>query len=97
MVLDNLDVAILQGVNELSVRYGLRPYDFVATIKSQGHASALCFEIPVAETASGWSRFCTMIESIGVAPGTGILVDSKTSILEAVDKALDLAPKSRTR
>ena len=32
-MLDNVDVAVLTKVNELAERYGLKPYDFVATFR----------------------------------------------------------------
>jgi len=99
IMLDNIDIAILSKVNEVADRYGLKPYDFVATvqpIQDQGK-SMLAFEIPAQGNALRESRYRKMIQSIGVDEDTGTLEGSATHIIDALDDALRLAPTERRR
>jgi hypothetical protein len=67
-MLDNCDSAILTKLNEPAERYGLKPYDFVATVRDDSNAptSILRFGAPVQGNALREERYETMIQSLGV-------------------------------
>ena len=50
--MDNQEFAILTKMNDLAERYGIKPYDFLATIThdSVKHTSMLAIEIPFSRT-----------------------------------------------
>lgn len=97
-MLDNVDVAVLTKLNELADRHGLKPYDFVATFLQKGDAQnyALTFEIPAQGNALREERFDNMLTAIGdTVPETGILSGHTEQIIDALDNALERAPRSR--
>lgn len=101
MPLDNIDIAILTRLNNLTERYGLKPYDFVATVKSvKGGNTSLEFETPVDGNALREERFDKMLKSLGVehSDDHGMsLVGTPDRIVDALDDALAHAPQSRKR
>lgn len=93
---DNVCVAILNKVNELSQRYGIEPYEFIATVHYSHNDSdiVLRYESPVSSDKSQEHRFFTMVDSVGVGESTGTLKASPQAIFKALDRALQLAPTS---
>lgn len=105
MRLDNLDVAILTKLNDLAERHGLRPYDFVATIRfeegpgSEDGQHVLEFECPASGNALREERFERMLSSLGVTVTDergAVLAGTPAHIIDALDHALSLAPKPRS-
>jgi hypothetical protein len=98
-MLDNIDVAILTRVNDLAERYGLKPYDFVATTKSaeQEGKHTLAYETPASGNELREERYEKMLDSIGVDQETGQLTASYQHIIDSLDNALALAPRPRSR
>lgn len=95
-MLDNQDVAILTKVNDLSERYGLKPYHFVATVDTSSEAgkTMLCFEIPAQGNALREERFSSMLHMLG-ADANGVLHGTTEQVIDALDKALQCAPRKR--
>ena len=97
-MLDNIDVAVLTKVNELADRYGLKPYDFVATFKRGAKGWTLEFECPAVGNDLREERFDKMLTVIGITGGDqAALRGDNAKIIDALDNALDLAPRSRHR
>lgn len=97
-MLDNVDVAVLTKVNELADRHGLKPYDFVATFKRGTKGWLLEFECPASGNDLREERYGKMLTAIGITDGNrAALKGDATKIIDALDNALDLAPRSRHR
>jgi hypothetical protein len=97
---DNQDVAVLSRVNELAERHGLKPYDFVATSKLEeddtGITHVLEFEVPARGNALREERFDRMLKDLGIVQGDRAVLRADTAtIIDALDNALQLAPRSR--
>jgi hypothetical protein len=95
-VLDNCDIAILTKLNELAERYGLKPYDFVATVRHDPNApqAILCFEDPAQGNALREERYGKMLQSLGVG-ADGTLTAPYAQVIDALDAALEQAPRPR--
>jgi hypothetical protein len=99
-MLDNQDVAVLTRVNELAERHGLKAYDFVATSKLEeddtGITHVLEFEVPARGNALREERFDRMLKDIGIMQGDEAVPRGDTAtIIDALDNALQLAPRPR--
>ncbi len=99
-MLDNQDVAVLSRVNELAERHGLKPYDFVATSKLEedgtGITHVLEFEVPARGNALREDRFDRMLKDIGIVQSDEAALRGDTAtIIDALDNALQLAPRPR--
>jgi hypothetical protein len=103
----NVEIGILTKVNELALRYGLDPTDFVAEYKSEyapepalggkldvTGRSVLNYTIPPNQP-SKLERFERMLDTLGTNEGSLIATDSE--IMQALNKALELAPRARAR
>lgn len=95
--MENFSVATMNLVNELADRFGLKPYDFVATVRTQTgppFAAELRFESePSATQAAAFRR---MLRALGVAEvehNAPRLVGSEASIYQALESALEQAPR----
>lgn len=97
-MLDNVDIAILTKVNELAERHGLKPVDFVATVRGNpdGPGAILAFEVPAQGNALREARFDRMLTDIGVGEEAQ-LIASHAQVLERLTGALQKAPKLRPR
>jgi hypothetical protein len=97
-MLDNVDVAVLTKVNELADRHGLKPYDFVATFKHGTKGWTLEFECAASGNDLREERYDKMLTAIGITAGDrAALKGNAAKIIDALDNALDLAPRSRHR
>ena len=95
-MLDNADIAVLTKVNDLAERYGLKSYDFVATFKRNGRAYILDFESPVSGNDLREERFDKMLTAIGITvTDRAVLEGSPETIIDALDNALEHAPRPR--
>ena len=92
--LTNIEIAILQRVNELAARHGLKPTDFVAVYRSRpgGEPSALEFETVDARVERPFVR---MANALGLGPEDGQLEGTDEQLLNALDAALAIAPRPR--
>jgi hypothetical protein len=96
----NEDVAVFTRLNDLAQRHGLKPYDFVASFKPeedrQGSVThVLAFEVPASGNALREERFDKMLATLGVGPDSGELRGDTATIIDALDNALEHAPRSR--
>jgi hypothetical protein len=98
-VVDNIDIAILTKLNDLTERHGLKPYDFVATVRQgpNGNGSVLAFETFPAGDDGTNKEFHKLINALGVNQDDGLLQGSDKDIINAIDAALRLTPKPRQR
>lgn len=97
-MLDNLEVAVLTKVNDLAGRYGIKPYEFVATFASLyledgRHGYRLRFEAGDLDS----KPFDRLLTTLGVAPGEGELTGSAEGIYEALEAAIAVSPRFRPR
>lgn len=92
--MDNCDVAVLNKVNELAARHGIKPFDFVATFRTQSDKDdapfMLHYESPPFNEEL-WPRYQRMLKDVGVSEG-GTLVGSEQDIYEALERAIEVAP-----
>jgi hypothetical protein len=104
-MLDNVDIAILTKLNDLAERHGLKPYDFVATVRYQGDPGhehgkhVLEFEHPASGNALREERFFRMLSALGIraTDERGAALEGRPSqIIDALDNALSVAPKPRS-
>lgn len=104
---NNVSIGILNKVNELASKYGLEPTDFVTEFKNElapnpalggqlddTGRSVLEYTI-LPEQPAKRERFEQMLETLGAKEGTLIAEDSE--IMQALNKALELAPRARLR
>jgi hypothetical protein len=97
-MLDNVDVAVLTKVNELAERHGLKSYDFVATFQPGEKGYALDFECPASGNDLREERFDKMLAAIGITVSDrATLGGNPAQIIDALDKALEHAPRTRLR
>lgn len=109
MTLDNVSIGILTKVNELASRHGIEPTDFLAEYKDelspnpaiggkldQTGRSVLHYTI-LPDQPSKLERFELMLETLGISGGTGKMIATDSEIVQALNKALELAPRSRAR
>ncbi len=95
-MLDNVDVAVLTKVNELAERHGLKSYQFIATFNRDDTGYALEFECPASGNDLRDERFEKMLADIGITVDDGAVLKGDTAkIIDALDDALDLAPRPR--
>ena len=99
-MIDNLDVAVLSRVNELAERHSLRPYDFVATFMPVEDDTGithhvLAFESPAGGNALREGRFYRMLKDIGIVDDEPVLRGDTATIIDALDNALQVAPRPR--
>lgn len=96
-MLDNVTVAIFTKLNELAARHGLKPYDFVAVQKDgSGREIVLDFEVHPAGNTRKEERYDKMLRVLGIVADGHVLQGEAHEIIDALDKALQRAPKSRT-
>jgi hypothetical protein len=99
-MLDNLDVAILTKLNDLAERRGIKPYDFVATLHwdEEEKIHVIRFDVPAAGDRLKEERFEKMLLDLGiVADDRAALKGSAANVVDALDHALSLSPKPRSR
>jgi hypothetical protein len=102
-MIDNVDVAVLTKVNELAARFGFKPYDFVATFKAEERSGGgldwqLHYEMPASGNALREERFDKMLNTLGIRDEqSAMLSGSVASIVDALDDALEKAPRPRGR
>jgi hypothetical protein len=106
---DNITIAIYAKLNELAERHGLKPYDFVATVRSgPGDDMALAFEWPAEhhprpggsrppQTPNKGERYDRMLRDLGIPERSSVLVGTDAAIVDALDNALQRGRKPRQR
>lgn len=98
-MIDNQDVAILTRVNDLAERHGLKPCDFVATFKLEENADGirhvLEYEVPAQGNALREARYDRMLKDLGIDldGGSAMLRGDTSTIMQALDNALQVAPR----
>jgi hypothetical protein len=95
-MLSNVDIAILTKLNDLAERYGLKPSDFVATVRNdpEGPDTILRFEADAQGNALREERYGKMLAALGV-DAAGYLRASDEHIIDTLDTALQNAPRRR--
>ena len=97
-MLDNVKVAIFTKLNTLAEKHGLKPYDFVATQKDgSGYEIRLDFEVHPTGDALKEKKYDRMLQALGIPADGKILQGTDRQIIDALDSALELAPKPRLR
>lgn len=93
---DSGTIAIYTKFNELADRYSIKHRDFVALVRAGEDRNALEIEwLPHQDTDE--QSFDRLLRSIGFPENSTILTGQDFEIIEALDKALAKAPKSRSR
>ncbi len=99
--MDNQDFAVFTKVNELAERRGLKAYDFVATFNHDKNAPEtsdsykLAFEVPASGNALRVERFDKMLKDLGLPKDSGHLIGTAEQIIDALDHAISISPRSR--
>jgi hypothetical protein len=94
--MDNIDIAILSRLDQLSERHGLKPYDYVATLDN-GAAMLGCgliFKIPGETSNKQRAKVQNMLNALGVDK-EGVLKGGEKAVIDAIDHALGIAPRLR--
>jgi hypothetical protein len=99
--MDNVEIAILSRVNELANRYGLKPYDFLASLKydldtQRSTLGFVCDFVGGKASEQGSSiglRFTQMLVGLGITNGPRELIAEDKTIIDTLDQALQAAPK----
>jgi hypothetical protein len=96
--MDNVDVAILTRLNDLADRHGLKPYDYIATLDNgqDMDGCGLRFTIPCETSAEQEGKARKMFMVLGVDE-SGVFKGGEKAVIDALDQALQLAPKVRPR
>lgn len=95
---DSATIAIYTKFNELAERYGIKHRDFVALVRAGEDREALEIEWqPHQGTNLIEQSFDRMLRSTGFPENSTILTGQDYEIIEALDRALQLAPKRRSR
>lgn len=102
-MLDNSQVAILMKVNELAGRYGLQPYQFLATLEllpeSDESELRYCVGPPdrgTTETNRLWDGYRAMLKNLNLED-PGVLIGTDEELCRCLDEALQRAPRPRRR
>ncbi len=96
--MDNIDVAILTRVNELALCHGVKPYEFIATLSNDPDTDfyGVAFQIPGETSDEQRAKVRRMLSSLGV-DDAGILKGGEITVINALDSAIQGAPKPRSR
>jgi hypothetical protein len=96
--MDNIDVAIFSKLNALAERHGIKPYEYVATLdrSPESLGCAIRFATPAETGDHQAAKVRSMYTALGV-DRDGMLHGGEIAVLDAIDHALSVAPKSRTK
>lgn len=104
--MDNIDFAVLTKIQELTERFGLKPYELIATLDHSMnppiYGMGVKFDVMTdhAKTDSDYDRIekraTEMLKSIGVRDGE-TLGGGEKDVLDALSAALQKAPKPRIK
>jgi len=97
--MDNIDFAVLSKIQELGERFGLKPYDFIATLDHSKDKDTLGMGVSFENMADGDdadARVRNMLKVVGV-DANGVLQGGEKKVIDALDHALTIAPKPRSR
>ncbi len=94
--MDNIDFAVLSKIQDLGNRFGIKAYEFIATLD---HSTAVTgmgvkFEIATETSEPQAARARGMLDAIGVDKN-GVLKGGEIAVIDALDAALLKAPKPR--
>ena len=94
--MDNIDFAVLSRIQELGDRYNLKPYHFVATLDHGDKANGMgvTFVIPAETDEAEGKRAREMLKAIGVDTKDSI-IGGEVAVIDALDNALEHAPRPR--
>jgi hypothetical protein len=95
--MDNNTVALLNKTNELLDRWGVHPCDVVVTASyDERQGTTLYFETPPPSPDSE-ARFFRMISALGLSETNLKLIGDDRVLYDALQRAIDLAPRARSR
>lgn len=100
--MDSIEIALLTKLNDLADRYGVKPFEFLARIRSSyQHKMTLEVENPFPLDLDQADRFMSMLGDIGLetieSEKIAVLKGSAEEIWQALDNALQHAPRKRIR
>lgn len=102
--MDSLDVAILTKTNALVERFGLKAYDYRAEIRDErdgtgdlnGNVTIVFADIPQEGTPKS-EQFDKVLTALGADKERQTLTGTPEQIIDALEGALDIAPKAPPR
>jgi hypothetical protein len=95
-MLDNVTFAIFARLSDLAERHGLKPYDFVAAVKDGPPGEIrLDFEVHPTGNARKGQCYDRMLRALGISDQGHTLQAEASQIIDALDQALQRAPRSR--
>lgn len=96
--MDNIDFAVLDRLDQLAARYGIKPYDFVATLDHSRIAGGmgLTFVVPAETSHEAASRVNAMLKGLGVRTDSR-LGGGERHLIDVLDSALLNAPRTSVR
>jgi hypothetical protein len=96
MILDNQTIAIINRVNDLAERHGLKPYDFIAEVQFDTQTKKLELAFTTVEEHA-IKKLEVMMNAIAGPNGMrdGDLSGDAKEIIDALDHAITKAPKRR--
>ncbi len=94
MVTTNQDVAILNRLNDLAARYGLKPMDFEARIGSVYEGGLIYPCIEFHNVDSGNKKLLAMMAALGIGGGEHVVkAIRKNTLFDKVEAAMASAPQ----
>jgi hypothetical protein len=97
-MLDNVKVAVFTKLNALAERYGLKPYDFVATQRDgPGSQIRLDFEVHPTGEALKEKQYDRMLRALGIPEDGHVLQGTDRHVIDALDNALQLSHRPGPR
>jgi hypothetical protein len=95
-MLDNVQIAILTKVNDLAERFGIRSHEFVAVLDNANSSTMILrYEVPPSENQTKVEAYNRMLDLLGAPLSGHEIRGTPGHIIEALDKALELAPRER--
>jgi hypothetical protein len=97
-VFDNHSIAILTRVNDLAERWAIKPYEFYANVDYGDLKNALTMYLEYSiypHDPDKKDRFFKMLKSLGLSTEKSTLQGTSAEIIEALDNALRLSPRTR--
>jgi hypothetical protein len=98
-MLCSMDIAILNKVNELAERFGIKPYEFIATVRNADSPTeqiTLAYEAPPYNVEHR-NAFDAMLDRLPFKGEDPVLDGTPEQVYEALDQAIRLAPTPRSR
>lgn len=96
-MLDNCSVAILCAVNDLALRYGVAPCEFVASVQSNKAGQTVLTYETMPRPEASQDRFVTMLRSINLTESNTELVGDDSEVYRILQGAIARAPRVQSK